>query len=496
MSILRRITQSALSLLCLSTLAACSFAPDYEQPEMVMPEAWMSVNLKAPPLEQDWWKRFDDPALTKLIEEALKNNQDIDEALAKVDSAAAQIGQARSALFPSINGTGSTARTSQSIDSTNVSQSNFEQGLLKRATSSTQIGFGASWELDLWGKYRNSYTGLSDVLLSTKVGYDALRLSIAGQVAQGYFTLLALDMQLATAKRTFESRKKSLRIYAQRFKQGETTELDWLRAESEMELSRASMLNTIVERDAAEAALAVLLGRSPKEILQGEIGRGFNIEKMPAPPVLPAGLPSDLLLRRPDIRAAEYMVMAYNANIGVVTADLFPSISLTGNLGSMSSDIGRLFTGPAGLWSYGANVAMPILDFGRRWYAIEDAEALKRQSIALYRKTIQTAFQDVRTAFTSQREANGIVKSVQKQVDNNRRALNLARLQYDNGYADYLTVLDAERQLFTAELSLASAMSHRLNSVVRVCLALGGGWSDTTPDMGTKTQAKKAESAE
>ncbi len=490
MSLLKRVSQGAAAMLCASTLAACSFAPDYEQPEMVMPEAWMNVELKSPALEANWWNRFEDPALTKLIEEALKNNQDLDESLAKVDSAASKIGQARAALFPAINGTGSTARTSQSIDATNLDQSSFEQGLAKRATSSTQIGFGASWELDLWGKYRNSYTGLSDVLLSTKVGYDALRLSVAGQVAQGYFTLLAFDMQLSTAKRTFESRKKALKIYEQRFKQGETTELDWLRAESEMELSRASMLNTIVERDAAEAALAVLIGRSPKEILYGDIGRGFNIEKMPSPPVPPAGLPSDLLLRRPDIRAAEYMVMAYNANIGVAIADMFPSISLTGNLGSMSSDIGRLFTGPAGLWSYGANVAMPILDFGRRWYAIEDAEALKRQSIAMYRKTVQVAFQDVRTAFSSQREADGIVKSVQKQVDNNRRALELARLQYDNGYADYLTVLDAERQLFSAELSLASAMSHRLNSVVRVCLALGGGWSDTTPLMGTKAQAE------
>ncbi len=491
MSLLRRVSQGALAMLCASTLAACSFAPDYEQPEMTMPEAWLNVQMQPTPLNQDWWTRFEDPALNKLIEEALRNNQDLDQSLAKVDSAAAQIGQARSALFPNITMTGSTARTSSSTIGPNADESAFEKGLLKRSTATTQIGFGATWELDLWGKYRNAYTGLSDVLLSTKVGYEALRLSIAGQVAQNYFTLLAFDMQLSTAKRTFESRKKALKIYEQRFKQGETTELDWLRAESEMELSRASMLNTIVERDAAEAALAVILGRSPKDILQGDIGRGFNIEKMPSPPVIPEGLPSDLLLRRPDIRGAEYMVMAYNANIGVVKADLFPSISLTGSLGTLSADAARLLTGPAGMISYGAQVAMPILDFGRRWYAVDDAEAQKRGAVALYRKTVQVAFQDVRTALTSQREANGIVKSVQKQVDNNRRALELARLQYNNGYADYLTVLDAERQLFSAELELAAAMSHRLNSVVRVCLALGGGWKDTSPVMGTSVQEEE-----
>ncbi len=484
------------SLLCVSTLSACSFAPDYEQPKMQMPEEWMKVQLSPAPLEQDWWTRFNDPVLTGLIEEALRNNQDIAQSLAKVDSAAAQVNQSRIALFPNLSGSFSTSRAGTSLKAPNVSQSQFESGLLKRTTTTNSIGFAAVWELDLWGKYRNAYTGLTDVLLSTKVGYEALRLSIAGQVAQAYFNLLAFDMQLATAERTLKSRRDSLRIYAVRFKEGDITELDYLRSESEMELARASMLSTEVERDAAEAALAVIVGRSPKQILQDHVERGISIQKLRAVPAIPSGLPSELLLRRPDIRAAEYMIMAYNANIGVARADMFPSISLTGALGALSTDLGRLLIEPAGTFAVGAAIDVPIIDLGRRWYAIKDAEALKRQSIALYRKTVQVAFQDIRTALTAQRESNGIVRSVQKQVNNYRRAVELARLQYDNGYADYLTVLDAERQLFSAELELASALSYRLSAVVRVCMALGGGWSETGPLMGTAAQTAKRHASE
>ena len=206
--------------------------------------------------------------------------------------------------------------------------------------------------------------------------------------------------------------------------------------------------------------------------------RGQAIGMLPSPPVLPEGLPSELLERRPDVRAAEYMIMAYNANIGVARAQFFPSISLTGMLGTLSAAVGNLFTGPAGAWSYGATGTLPILDFGRNWYNLKDAEAQKKAAIAVYRKTVQTAFKDIRTSLTSQREADAIVRSMQIQVESLRRSVDIARLQYDNGYTDYLTVLDAERQLFAAELQLASALRDRLDAVVSVCMALGGGWED------------------
>ena len=460
------------------SLTACSLAPTYERPEMEVPKEWRAVDMGSQPLQQNWWERFNDPVLSAMIVEALNNNMDLEESLGKIDSAMAQVGQARSVFLPTITGTGAGTSDSSSARAPNSRGFGDDTGL-KRTTTTYQGALGSSWELDLWGKFRNQYTGLSDVLLATEVGHQGSRLMVAGQTAQAYFTLLALDMQLETARRTLKTREEGFAIYTSRYKQGETTELDWLRAKAEVEAARAQMLSSTVSVDSAEAGLAVLLGRSPRDIMTRAMERGVAIDKLPAPPVLPAGLPSQLLQRRPDIRAAEYMVMAYNANIGAVRAEFFPAISLTGSLGTLSSSFGKLFTGPAGMWSYGIQGTMPILDFGRTWYKVKDAEAQKRQAIALYRKTVQSSFQDIRTALTKQREADAIVMSWQTQVDSLRRTRELARLQYDNGYTDYLTVLDAERQLFAAEMQLALAMNDRLSAVVSVCMALGGGWEDT-----------------
>ena len=429
--------------LCLA-VTGCSLAPDYKRPEQDIPKEWRSVDLGPSPLNTDWWTRFNDPVLNALVEEALKNNQDLAESLAKIDSAAAKLGVGTSQLAPSVSGAG--AATSQS-NSTKIANYN---SIADRSYVNYQGQLSASWELDFWGKYRNNYTMLSDVLLNTVVSHEALRLSVASQTAQSYFALLALDMQLATAKRTLRTREDAFGIYTSRYRQGDITELDWQRARAEVETARAQVHSSTVAVDSAEASLAVL----------------------------PAGLPSELLERRPDVRAAEYMIMAYNANIGVARAEFFPSISLTGMLGTLSASVVNLFSGPAGAWSYGVTGSMPLLDFGRTWYNVKDAEAQKEAAIAVYRKTVQNAFKDVRTSLTSQREADAIVAASQAQVDSLRRAAEIARLQYDNGYTDYLTVLDAERQLFSAELSLANALRDRLNAVVSVCMALGGGWQD------------------
>ena len=453
-------------------LSACSLAPRYERPEQDIPEQWRKVDLGSTPLHTDWWNRFNDPVLTAMVEEALKNNQDLAESLAKIDSAAAQVGVATSSLFPRVSADGGASSQSSSTKVANYST------LADRSNTNYQGSLNASWELDFWGKYRNNRTMLSDVLMNTVVGHEALRLSVAGQTAQGYFALLALDMQLDTARRTLKSREDAFGIYTSRYKQGDITELDWQRARAEVETARAQVHTSTVSVDQAEAALAVLLGRSPRDIINRAMPRGQAIGMLPAPPVLPEGLPSALLERRPDVRAAEYLIMAYNANIGVARAQFFPSISLTGMLGTLSAAVGNLFTGPAGAWSYGASGTLPVLDFGNNWYNLKDAEAQKRAAIAVYLKTVQMAFKDIRTSLTAQREADAIVRSMQIQVESLRRSVDIARLQYDNGYTDYLTVLDTERQLFAAELQLATALQDRLDAVVSVCMALGGGWED------------------
>ena len=482
-------------------LSACSFAPHYDRPEQEMPKQWRSVDMGTAPLHTDWWNRFNDPVLSEMVEEALKNNQDLAQSMAKIESAAAQVGVGTAALAPTISGGGSAM--AQGVSEKTANTVPFDQSKLSRSSTGYQGALNASWELDFWGKVRNQYTMLSDVLMSTVIGHEALRLSVAGQTAQGYFALLAQDMQLDTARRTLKSREESFRIYTARYNQGDITELDWQRARAEVETARAQVHTSTVAVDKAEAGLAVLLGRSPRDIMDRAMKRGQGIHMLPAPPVLPAGLPSDLLERRPDVRAAEFSIMAYNANIGVARAQFFPSISLTGMLGSLSASVANLFTGPAGAWSYGVTGTVPLLDFGRNWYNLKDAEAQKKAAIAVYRKTVQSAFEDIRTSLTSQREADHIVRSMQVQVESLRRAVQIASLQYSNGYTDYLTVLDAERQLFAAELQLATALRDRLNSVVSVCMALGGGWQDagTSPSfpvvnteklLQEQTSAKKA----
>ena len=456
-------------------LLGCSLAPKYERPNFDMPASWRKIDLGQAPINVDWWTRFNDPVLTSMITEALQKNQDLATSMANIRSSAAQAGVSSAALFPQVNAQGS---AQGQLVSNRTANAAFDNPNMTQEFTAYQGTLNASWELDFWGKIRNQYTALTDVLMNTVLSHEALRLSIASQTAQTYFSLLAADMQLETARRTLKTRQKALSIYTSRYEQGDITELDWQRARAAVETARAQVHQSAQAVDQAEAGLAVLLGRSPRDIIERSMMRGKSIRHLPAPPVLPAGLPSELLLRRPDLRAAEFLIMANNANIGTARAQFFPSISLTGMLGTMSAAAYNLFSGPAGAWSYGIQGSVPILDWGRNWYNLKDAEAKKEASIATYRKAVQSAFQDIRNALTRQRESEHVVKSMQSQVNSLRRAVEIAQLQYDNGYTDYLTVLDAERELFTAELSLATALQNRLNAVVSVCQALGGGWRE------------------
>ncbi len=479
-----------LGLLLALMLSSCSFAPKYEQPGMDIPAEWRIIDSGDSRISTKWWERFSDPVLNAMVEEALKNNQNIEESLAKVDSSRYQLYQATSSFLPTVSANGSAGATGSSLETSQGS------ALPSRSNSAYQGNLSAAWELDLWGKYRNTYTALSDMLLSTSAGYYGTLLSVAGQTSMGYFSLLGYDLQLQIARNTLKSREAALKIYSSRFSQGDITELDWLRAKSEAEVARAQLHTATVNVDKAEASLAVMLGRSPRDIMSRSMERGIKIEKMPSPPILPSGIPSEVLLRRPDIRAAEYTLMAYNANIGIVRADYFPSISLTGSIGTFSTRFNQLFSTASGQWSYGVQGVMTVLDFGRTWYRDKDAQAQKDAAIAIYRYTVQKAFEDIRTSLTRQREADAIVRSYKAQVDNLQRATSLARTRYDNGYSDYLEVLDTERQLFAAQLQWANSLTDRLNAVVSVCMAFGGGWEDIQEvprraEESTKVKAEK-----
>ena len=456
-------------------ITACSFAPDYRRAEMTMPESWATAE-QGEVLERMWWKRFNDAVLNTLVDEALQHNQDIVAAVASVDQARARLGTARAELFPLISG---------QADASPVWVDNHQ---VQGSTAPYSAGFGASWEIDLWGKLRNASDSARYQLLATEAAQEGVRLSVAAQTANGYFMLRSLDLQMSIAGQTLQTREEALKIYTDRYEQGLISRLDFARAKTEVEAARTALYQTRVSRDAAESALLILLGRSPREIMGGAVRRGAELEAIPAPPVLPAGVPSDLLERRPDIRQAEYALMSANADIGVARAAWFPSISLTGLLGIVSPELHTLMSNPLETWSYGGNASVPLLDFGRVSSGVDAAEARKREALATYEKTVQTAFGDMRNALMNQQESVHIVTALEAMVEQLRLAADLARARYDGGYSSYLDVLDAERSLFESELNLASARGNRLTAIVNVCLALGGGWKDSPEQTAEKLE--------
>ena len=449
-------------------ISGCSFAPEYQRPVMDIPEAWVTPARDS--LEVQWWKRFQDDKLNALVEEALQNNRDIEQALARVDFAAAQLGIARSELFPTPGLSGSSARSRSSRNMPGT-----VRGYETRSVHSVDLG-ATRWELDIWGKYRNLSDAALAHMLASQASHDAVWLSVAGQTTRGYFLLRTHDLQEETAANTLKTREEAFRIYSARYDQGLIDELDLLRVKAEVETARSSLYKTRVGRDATESALAALLGRSPREILrEGTVERGRAMDDMPTAPVFPAGLPSELLERRPDLRAAEENLRAMNFNIGAAKAAFFPNISLTGALGFASTELDSLLTGNARTWQFGGGLYLP-LDFWRLQSNLHGAEAKQREAIAAYQQAVQNAFREMRDALSQEEQYANVVRSLESQVGDLRRAVELAKTRYDNGYSAYLEVLDAERSLFTAELELAVARNNHLSGIVNVCLAMGGGW--------------------
>ncbi len=449
---------------CLLLVSGCSLAPDYQRPQMDLPEVWTQAGAgRAEALAVQWWKRFNDPVLDALIEEALANNRDMAAALARVDYARARLGLARADQLPSVNGQ-------------MALQPTYVDGEKSLSTAPYSAAFSASWELDFWGRYRNLSRSAQAQLLATEAAQDALRLSLAAQTAKVYFQLRAAEDKLRTAERTLKTRLAALHIYESRYKEGLISELDLAQSKTVVETARTVIYQSRAARENAEATLGALLGRSPRDILQNNVRGGMTIDAIPTPPVIPAGVPSELLNRRPDLRQAEAELMAATANIGVARADWFPSLSLTGALGVVSPQLADLFRNPLDTHSYGVSGSVPILHFGRISSNVRAVEASQREAMANYEQAVLNAFRDMRDALARQREASNIVVSLVRMVKQYRIVRNLASVRYDNGYSSYLDVLDAERSLFQCEMDLATARADRLSSIVDVCLNLGGGW--------------------
>jgi outer membrane protein, multidrug efflux system len=442
--------------------ASCAVGPDYHRPETAAPEAFRFQQDTTADSFADagWWQVYQDPVLQALIHDGLANNLDVRIAAARVDQARAALGSAHLAQLPQVSVAAGAERERTSV---------YELPPGIPAVSNVFSAEGSlSYELDFWGKYRRATEAArAELLESDYAKQDVMGALVAG-VATAYFTLQSLDEQLAITERTVGTRQKFVDLTQAQHDRGTVSELDVATAQAQLAVAKATLPALLRQIGQTEDQLSVLLGHNPDRIVRDDLE--------PPPPVPAAGLPSSLLERRPDIREAEQNLVAANAEVGVAKANLFPSITLTALGGGVSDALSSLFSGPARTWSVGAGLLQPLLSPQRNLYQVELADAQKRQALLQYQKTIQTAFQEVSDALIARQQGADVQAAVEAQVDAERRANSIALARYRVGYASYFNVIDANRDLFVAELALSEARLNTVLAVVQLYRALGGGW--------------------
>jgi len=446
--------------------ASCTVGPDYKRPAVDVPTGWRLSEKEAKDLAQTaWWEQFKDPILNNLITTALRENKDLMIAAARIEEYAGRYGVVRSGLFPQVGVAGQYSREQVTETGDNKSSPGF-----KTNTDVYAANFNASWEIDLWGRIRRSTESAQAQLLATEEARQGVILSLVSSVATAYINLRDLDRQVEISKSTAKSRGESYGLFQERFKGGVISDLELSQNRSQYEEALASIPPLEKAVTQQENGLSVLLGRNPGPIL-----RGKTIDTLSLPPIV-AGMPSDLLARRPDIRQAEQTLIAANAQIGVAKAAYFPAISLTGAYGYASGDLSDLFKGPSRAWQYSAPVTMPIFTAGKIAGGVKAAEAIQQQALIGYQQTIQNAFREVDDALTNQAQTAKQLAAQKSQVDSLRQYASIARMRYDNGYTDFLTVLDAERSLFNAELAYTQTKGALYLALINLYKAMGGGW--------------------
>lgn len=461
--------RAAVTLLLLAVgTEGCRLGPDYERPEIPTPAAWREI----PAAEAEslanipWWELFQDPALQELLRIALAENKDLQIAIARIDEARASYGFAKSEFWPQVDLEASAARIRSSRDALAPIPSGVDS-----ESELYNLGATVFWELDFFGRIRRTTEAELALLLATEEAHRAVVLTLVSGVARAWVELRDFDWRLEISRRTLESRREYVQLATDRFQGGLTPEIDLRQAEAE--LYRTESLVHDFERLVVlkENEIAVLLGRNPEAVL-----RGRPLEEEPPIPAVPAGLPSDLLERRPDLREAEEVLHAATADIGRAKALLFPRISLTGGYGWEASDFDELLRGETKSWSIAGNLLQPIFQGGRNIRRVEIAEAEQRQALYEYELAVLQAFRDVEDALIDWRKRGEQRVSQRQRVSAERKVLELAELRYRGGVATYLEVLDAQRSLFSAELDEVETIGNHLVALIRLYKALGGGW--------------------
>jgi multidrug efflux system outer membrane protein len=468
-----------LALLGFSSLvaASCALGPDYKRPPIVTPEEWRDAVTEATTIANiPWWELFQDEQLRQLIQIALAENKDLKIAVERIAEARALYGFTKADLFPKVGLSGAGGRL------------RFGEGSLTHTPEGDAPDGGAietdiyaltadlSWEIDFFGRIRRATEAQFALLLGSEEARRSVVITLVADVARAYVELRSLDRLLEISRRTLESRREYVELARLRFAEGYTPELDWRQAEAEFHRVQVQVYEferLVVQK---ENELSVLLGRNP-----AAVPRGRPADGLPVPPEVPAGLPSELLERRPDIREAEERLVATNARIGEAKAMLFPRISLTASFGYASTALEDWFVPSGRVWSVIGSLMQPIFEAGKNLRRIDVAESRQRQALYDYERTILQALRDVNDSLIAYRKAGEQIVSQRARVEAERKVLELSDLRYREGVAAYLEVLDAQRSLFGAEQDEVEGISSELTALIRLYKALGGGWQSEPP---------------
>ena len=461
------------ALLCVS-LSGCRVGPNYKRPAVIAPPIYRgadgdqaAASGASPTIslgDQKWWDVFSDPVLQDLLHKGIERNFDARVAAERVVQAQAQLGITRSDQFPQLNGTA--AFTSERYAKNGIGNAN------PQLINLGSLGLSASWNLDFWGKYRRATEQARAQLLSQEWARRATLSTVVMDIATGYFQLRTLDLELEISKKTLTDRQESLKLIKALEAGGYSdTMLDVREAEQLVHSAEKEIPDLERQIEQEEDSICTLIGENPHSI-----PRGFSIEQQTHLPTIPAGLPSDLLERRPDIREAEANLIAANAEIGVARADYFPQISLTGSAATETNALSRLFTGPSFAWSYGPSLSVPIFNAGQIKNNVRMAESEQRQSLVTYQQTIASAFSDVSKSLVAYRKYMEYRERQEELTAAAQDAAHLSEERFKAGQSAYLEVLTNETNYFSAELDLATARQNEILSLVQLYNALGGGW--------------------
>lgn len=450
-------------------LNGCNFTPDLSLPDFDTPMNYSDfaedrqltgVTPSNRKIDDYWWEDFGDEHLSMLVEEALRNNTDYAVAVSRVEQARAALKIANADVFPNFTWSAGANRVITGSSPSTIPYS---------------VSAAMSYELDLWGRVKESNRAAVATLLSTAATQENVRLSVISSVIDGYFSLLSLEEQLKILESTVQTYQETYAYYLKQYEIGSIEEIMLQQSKVQLESARANLFSVTRQRSEAMSALALLVGRSPRGIFAAEFTLG---ELLPKAPVIPLGMPSTLIQNRPDIKMAEENLRSANHSIGVAQASYFPVISLSGLLGLSANEIGSLFDGS--LFTIGAGLSGPLFDFGKTENRVKSAEAMKEEALITYRATVARAFSEVRDALVARDTSEKRLQAIQAQAESQSRVYEIAKRRFEAGYSTHLELLDAERNWLTVQLSLSSAKSDLLSSSLSLYKSLGGGFNART----------------